>query len=146
MTALTFEQDPVDLAVKDLLETITNLTIFTDGVVTDADNNAKTIGAPLPYVVLGLSMPFSTTRLVGGVGGWVTQFMLRYVHAYGDGCKNVAEAMRDFLDGTQITAAGRDYRIRLADPSAALTIQEDQTWTRPGGGPLFSATDRFSVI
>lgn len=146
MTSLTFDQDPIDLAVKTLLESIDNLTIFVDGAVSDVDNNAKTVGAPLPYAVLGLAMPFDTNLRVSGRGSSVSQFTLQTVHRYNDGCKDVARAVRGFLDGQPVTAGGREYWVRLADPTAPITVLRDDTWARPDGSPLFYTSDRYSVL
>lgn len=145
MTALTFNQDAVRLATDAVLESLSNIQVYY-GSVTDADNNAKTIGAPLPYLLRGLVMPFDTNLRVGGRGSVVHQFTLQYVHSNDGACLDVAGTVRAFLEGQPVSADGREYRIRLADPIAPITVLRDETWTRPDGGPLFYASDRYNVL
>lgn len=141
MTALSFELDPTDAAVVALLRSPGNLGVHV-GSVTDSDDDAKTISAPLPYALFTSLLPFGTSPRIGGTRANTTEFTVSYVNATTDGCKAVAVAVRGLLDGHELPGLGR---IRLMDRDEPVIVRRDPTWTRPGGGPLFFAVDRYFV-
>lgn len=145
MTTLTYPLDETDAAVKTLLESIDNLTVFF-GAVSDADSSTKTIGAPLPYVRRVLGSDFDPNPRLGGHGGWITRFRIEHVHGYDDACKAVQSAVRGLLDGAPVVVGGRTRHIRLYDVGQSSNLEPDQTWTRPGGGPLYSTWDTYDVL
>jgi hypothetical protein len=147
VTALSFDLDPVDTAVTTLLRSPGNLNVHV-GNVTDSDGDAKTISAPLPYVLYSSSLPFGPLARLGGSQPDVTSFTVSYVHSTLEGCKAVALAVRRLLDGAELSVAGKPARIRLSadDRHGGVSVGRDQVWTRPGGLPLFYAMDRWNVL
>lgn len=146
MTTLSYLPDPAHLALKGLLEPITNLGLYVSGDVTDTDGDAKTIGAPLPYVVYAVTAPYSTSRRVGGWAGRDWDFVLTYVHGSDLGVKSVIAAVRGLLDGATLTIDGRERRIRRQYPEDPVTVEHDRVWSRPGGGSLYTADERWRIV
>lgn len=147
MTALSFDLDPTDVAVIALLHSPGNLSVQV-GTVADSDAVAQTIGTPLPYVLYSSTLPYQPgpQRLGRAFAPDVTNFTLTTVHSSLDGCKAVAAAVRGLLAGSPVSVDGSTRRIWLADPEEPVTVTKDQTWTRPDGGPLFFALDRYHVV
>jgi hypothetical protein len=141
VTALAFTLDPTDAAVVALLRSPGNLRVQI-GSVTDSDASTKTISATLPYVLFTSELPFGTSPRIGGNRANTTDFRVSYVNATADGCKAVAVAVRGLLDGAELAGIGR---IRLRDRDEPMAVERDETWTRPGGGPLFFANDRYFI-
>lgn len=141
MSALLFSLDPTDAAVVALLRSPRNFDVHV-GSVGDSDSDAKVISAALPYVLFGSSLPFGTSPRIAANRANTTEFTATYVNATSDGCKAVAVAVRGLLDGQSLDGVGR-IRLRNRDEPAHVGL--DQTWTRPNGGPLFFAVDRYFV-
>lgn len=144
MTALTFALDPVDVAVLDLLRAPGNLSVHV-GSVGDSDDNAKTVSAPLPYLLYGSTVGAGASERLAGWQGRVVTFTTTYTNSTLDGCKAVALAVRGYLDGSPVTIAGVGRRIHLSDPTQPVYVERDQVWRRPDGSPLFFAVDRWLV-
>lgn len=143
---LEFDLDPVDAAIVQLLEGAAPGTLDVHvGAVGDSDANAKTISAPLPYVLYSSALPYQPNRRIGGWRPDTTDFTVTAVHESLEGAKAVAAAVRGLLQGHQVVVDGRAQRIRLRDPDRPVDVANDQVWSRPGGAPLFFAVDRYFV-
>jgi hypothetical protein len=146
VTALSFDLDPVDVAVLALLRSPGNLSVQV-GSPTDSDASTKTIGATLPYVLYASTLPWGSGPVrPGGLRPDATDFTATSVHSSFQGAKSVAVALRGLLDGHALDVAGIVRTIRLSDPESAVIVTRDPEWTRPDGGPLFYAVDRFHIF
>lgn len=145
MTALTFDLDPTDEAVLSLLTGVENLPVHI-GSVGDSDDNAKTVSAPLPYLLYGSTLGRGVNPRLTGARSQVGEFTATYVHNSLRGAKAVAVAVRDLLSGATVTIDGKPRRVRLDQPDIPVYVERDQIWTRPGGLPLFFAVDRWYVL
>lgn len=125
--------------VLGLLSAVPSLNVH-DGAV-DADEAAKVITVPLPYAIVffGAGYPNPNERLgaprpkavvtftVGNVGGTVQQALW------------VAEKTRAALDRVRVLGG----LVRLVD--SEREARRDDTYSRPGGDPLFYLGDRYEV-
>lgn len=145
MTTLNFE-DPagtVAAAVIARLKLPTNLNVHV-GEVSDSDDTAKTVSAPLPYVRINAGLGFKPHERSGGRAGHALRFTIAYVGASEASTRATAHAVRAWMTGT-VEADGRTYHIR-PDESEETVITVDPTWTRPGGAPLFYGIDDYLVV
>lgn len=144
MTTIDFLQDPADTAVISLLESVENLHVHV-GHVTDSDGDAKTISAPLPYVLYMFSMDYATTRRVGGWAGKAKDFAVNFVGGNPASAEAVGRGVRDFLLAQTVVIDGKAHRIHQWNRDDPIMVREDPTWTRPGGGSLHYGRLEFYV-
>ena len=133
-----------DNAILAVLNAVPNLTVY-DGDVTDSDGNAKTISAPLPYVVFysGAGDDEIGDSLAGSVGAHLNGFQITYVGATREQAQSVGDRARDALNRRFIAMPVGQRFVRRSDDSQP--VRRDDVWTRPDGGPLFYGADRFTV-
>ncbi|WP_426243689.1 hypothetical protein [Nocardioides sp. LHG3406-4] len=114
-----------------------------DGHVMDSDNVAKTISAPLPYVVF-FSTPGAPTgrRRMSGSAGRGQEFMVNAVGETREQASLTGDIAEAALDGKRIPLGQRQY-LHRADEDAF--VRRDDTWTRPDGGPLFTDSRRYAI-
>lgn len=143
MTALSFELDPLAAAVVARLQEPTNLNVHV-GHVTDTDEQAKTISAPLPYVRINAGVGFKPSLRAGGRAGAALRFTIAYVGATEEQARAVTKAVRVWMSGT-VMADGREYHVRV-DESEETLITVDPEWNRPGGQPLYYGIDDYVVV
>lgn len=139
----------VDEAVLELLRAIATdaapLAVY-DGDVTDADQDAKTISAPLPYVVFYTTPGYPITPRMSGRRGRAVVFTVNSVGLSRSQAKWAGDQAEAALDGKRIVLDHRGALprlIRRTDDNAFL--RRDDTWTRPGGKPLFTDSRRFHI-
>lgn len=127
---------PLHLFVKG--ESPSPNTVF-DGYV-DADETAKVISVPLPYVVFYSTPGYDNDeRQSGEVAGRVVQFQITGVGMDRNQAKWVLEKARDALSRKRL-----NDNLIIRDPEN-LHVRRDDTYTRPGGEPLFYGVDRYAV-
>lgn len=143
MTTLTFPLDPLAAAVVARLKTPTNLNVHV-GRVTDSDDSAKTISAPLPYVRINAGVGFNTSERLGGRGGGALRFTIGISGITEDQTRAVARAVRGWMNGATLTVDGKTRRVWLDDLEETF-IRVDEVWSRPDGGPIYYGLDRYFV-
>jgi hypothetical protein len=131
----------VDAAVLALLRS-TVLHVY-DGYVTDSDDSAKTISAPLPYVVFYPTPGRPVNSRASGTSGREYEFQVSYVGMTREQAVWAQERAEAALDGVSITVAGKPRQITRTPDNQF--VGRDDTWTRPDGGPLFYGALRFTV-
>lgn len=133
-----------DAAILSALQAVPNLRVF-DGYVTDSDESAKTISAPLPYVVFyGFAdddAPGDT--LARSLGAHLVEFQITYVGATREQARLVGERALGALNRKWLTLPAGLRLVCRTD--SGLGVRRDDVWTRPGGGPLFVGEDRYRV-
>lgn len=133
-----------DAAILTVLRAVPNLRVF-DGYVTDSDESAKTISAPLPYVVY---YTLDDDESVGDslnatLGARLHRFQVTYVGETAEQARMVRDRQRTALNRVRVTMPAGDRLVRRDEDS--LSIQRDDVWSRPDGGPLFYGADRYVV-
>lgn len=131
-----------DDALLALLRTDPVLNVH-DGYV-DADETQKIITVPLPYVVFfsGLGDDIDE-RLGGRVGGSAIPFQTTYVGGTPEQARWAGQKARAAVSRKRVVLSGRESGlIRLVVSSL---IRREDTYTRPGGGPLFFGVDQYEV-
>lgn len=116
---------------------------YYDGWVTDSDESAKTISAPLPYAVYYSTPGRPVNGRPGGRSGREYEFQVSYVGMTREQAVWAQEKIEATLDGVSITVAGRSRTIARTPDNQF--IGRDDTWTRPDGRPLFYGALRFTV-
>lgn len=106
----------------------------------DADEAAKEITVPLPYLVYWTTPGYDNdARYDGRAGGRVLEFQLTGVGKTDEQAKAVLDKARALINRKRIG-------IGLCKRDVAnQTIRRDDVYTRPGGGPLFYGVDRYSL-
>lgn len=134
-----------DAAVLAVLEAIPNLTVY-DSNVTDSDPAAKVITAALPYVVFwgGYDDDAPGDSLAGTSGAHMTDFRITFVGETRHQAKLTGERAKAALNRVFVTFPTGPRFVRCADNSGGVV--RDDTWTRPGGAPLFSGVDQYEVL
>jgi len=119
-------------------------TALYDGRVEDADDKAMTIGAPLPYMVFHTTPGRPVRPRVGRSSTVRTvEFQINAVGEDRRQAKWAAELAESILDGaTVIEAAGARPRRITRTPDSPY-VAKDETWTRPGGRPLYLVATRY---
>jgi len=132
-----------DDALLALLRTDPVLNVH-DGYV-DTDESQKVISVPLPYAVFfsGLGDDIDE-RLGGRVGGSAIPFQTTYVGGTREQARWAGQKARDAISRKRVTVGGRESGLIRLDASQKI-VRED-TYTRPGGGPLFYGVDQWEVI
>ncbi|HET6916592.1 MAG TPA: hypothetical protein VFH56_10935 [Acidimicrobiales bacterium] len=144
MTIVQIPPELVSAAIKADLDTISNFGVHF-GTVGDSDSNAKTIGAPLPYILVHMGTSFPDSPRMAGRSGKALTMRVEHVAATEDMARSVVLGTRGFLHRRVVTADdGTAWRI-WCDDSADVPVEVDQTWTKPDGGPLFSGIDTYTV-
>lgn len=117
-----------------------------DGHVTDSDGVTMTISAPLPYVVFwgGYDDDAPGDSLAGTSGAHLTDFRITAVGDSREQAKLAAERAKAALNRVRVTFSAGSRFVRCTDNSGGVT--RDDTWTRPGGAPLFSGIDQYEVL
>lgn len=110
-----------------------------DGYV-DADETAKIISVSLPYVVFYSTPGYDRDERAGGqVGGRVLEFTITGVGMNRDQAKRVLDNARDMLSRKRLNT---NLIIRQPDNQP---VRREDTYTRPGGRPLFYGIDKYAV-
>lgn len=134
-----------DAAVLALLRAVAGLNVH-DGYVTDSDENEHTISAPLPYVVLYSMSPVpegESRSLVGSAGADELEWQISGVGSTREQAKWALAKARAALADKRLTALPQKPVVRQTDDR--FMVRRDDTWTRPGGGPLFFGADRYAA-
>jgi hypothetical protein len=106
----------------------------------DADEDAKVIAVPLPYLVHWTSPGYDNdARFDGRANGRVLEFQLTGVGETAEQAKAVLDRARALINRKRI---GIGLCRRDADNPI---IRREDTYTRPGGRPLFYGIDRYSL-
>lgn len=144
MTIVQIPPELVSAAIKADLQTISNFGVHF-GTVEDSDGDAKTIGAPLPYICAHMGTSFPDSPRMAGRSGKALTMRVEHVAATEDMARSVVIGTRGFLHRRVVTSSdGLNWRLWL-DDGADVPIEPDQTWTRPDGGPLFYGIDTYTV-
>lgn len=116
-----------------------------DGDVADSDPDKNTITAALPYVMfIGFPDRDQADSLEGPAGAQLVAFQLTAVGRTQEQAKRAGELARGLVNRRHITLPAGERFVRRDD--VALPVGKDPIWTRPDGGPLFFAVDRFTVL
>lgn len=118
-----------------------------DGHVTASDPTSKVISADLPYVVF-YAMPDDATpgdTLAGTSTSHLTQFQLTFVGETREQAMLAGERARTPLDRKRVTFPSGARFVRCRSEESQF-VRRDDTWTRPGGEPLFFGVDRYAVL
>lgn len=134
-----------DAVVLTLLRAIPNANVW-DGHVADSDPTDMVISADLPYVVFwgGYDDATPGDSLAGSSGAHLSDFRLTFVGGTREQAKLLGEACRGVLDRKRVTFAAGSRLVRCVDAGGYVT--RDDTWTRPGGAPLFSGIDQYEAL
>lgn len=134
-----------DAAVLAVLNAIANLDVW-DGHVDDSNPDTMVISADLPYVVFwgGYDDDAPGDSLAGTSGAHLTDFRITAVGETREQAKWAAEQARAALNRKRVTFPAGSRFVRCTDNSGYVT--RDDTWTRPGGAPLFSGIDQYEVL
>ena len=121
-----------------LLEAVPNLNVY-DGYV-DADESAKVISVPMPYVVFYSSPGYDNdVRQSGQVAGRVLGFQITAVGVDRRQAKWALDKARTALSRKRLNG----NLIKRADDNQH--VRRDDDYTRPGGLPIFYGVDKYSV-
>jgi hypothetical protein len=118
-----------------------------DSDVPDSNPDTKVIAAALPYVVFYALMddPAPGDSLAGTSGAYLTGFQLTGVGETREQAKRALEPAQAPLDPKQVVFPGdRSRFVKRTDVNQF--VRRDDTWTRPGGAPLFFGVDRYAVV
>lgn len=135
-----------DTVVLALLRALSPGVDVYDSHVTDSDGVTMTVSAPLPYVVFwgGYDESSHGDSLAGTSGAYLTEFRITAVGESREQAKLVGERVKAALNRVRVTFAAGSRFVRCTDNSGGVT--RDDTWTRPGGAPLFSGVDQYEVL
>lgn len=133
-----------DAVVLTVLDAVTNLNVH-DSDVPDSDPATNVISAALPYVVFYAlnDNPSAGDSLSGASGAYLTGFQITFVGDSREQAKRVGERAKAVLDRKFLTFPAGQRFVRLTDDNQF--VRRDDTWSRPGGAPLFFGVDRYSV-
>lgn len=133
-----------DNVVLDVLRAVPNLRVH-DGDVPDSDPDSKVIRATLPYVVFhgGSDSDEPGDTLAGTSGAYLTDFRLTFVGETREQAKLVGERAKAVINRQFLTFSRGPRFVRRVDNSQ--DVRRDDTWTRPGGAPLFYGSDQYAV-
>lgn len=139
---MTSADDAVVLAT---LDAVPNLNVY-DGHVTDSDPSTMIVTAALPYVVLYRFGDDAEPgdSLAGTSGAHLSRFQVTAVGETAEQARWAAEKARTVLDRVRLTFPSGSRFVR--HDGTSLAVVRDDTWTRPGGKPLFSGVDRYAVL
>lgn len=117
-----------------------------DSDVKDSDPTDNIITATLPYVVFYATGDDATPgdSMAGTSGAYMTEFQITYVGDSREQAKRAGERARAALDRKRIAFAAGSRFVRRTDDNQY--VRRDDTWTRPGGEPLFFGVDRYAVL
>lgn len=138
----------VDDLVLDLLRAIATVEAplgVHDSHVADSDDSEKTISAPLPYLVFFTTPGYPINPRMSGRRGRAVEFTINAVGISRSQAKWAGDRAEAVLDRKRLVLIeGRPGRLlRRTDDNAYL--RRDDTWTRPGGKPLFTDTRRYHI-
>lgn len=123
---------------------IGDLTALYDGRVEDADEKAMTIGAPLPYLVFHTTPGRPVRPRVGRASTMRTvEFQISAVGEDRQQAKWAAELAETVLDGQTVLEAVGARPRRISRTADSPYVTKDETWTRPGGRPLYLVATRY---
>lgn len=134
-----------DNTVLALLRALSPALNVHDGHVEPSDPTSNVISAPLPYVVFwgGYDTASLGDSLAGSSGARLTDFRLTYVGETREQAMLAGERAKAALDRKFVAfTSGRRF-VRCTDNSGYVT--RDDTWTRPGGAPLFTGIDQYEI-
>lgn len=116
-----------------------------DGNVEDSNPNDKVITADLPYVVFygGSDDDSLGDSLAGTSGSYLTEFRLNFVGSTREQAKLAGERAAAAINRKFLTFGRGPRFVRRTDNSQ--DVRRDDTWTRPGGKPLFYGSDQYAV-
>lgn len=134
-----------DTTVLALLNAIPNLNVW-DGHVEDSDADLKVISADLPYVVFwgGYDDDVPGDSLAGTSGAHLTDWRITGVGSTREQARWAMEQAKTALNRKRVTFTAGSRFVRCTSNSGGVT--RDDTWTRPGGAPLFSGIDQYEVL
>lgn len=134
-----------DATVLTLLRALNPSLRVHDGDVPDSDPSTKVISAALPYVVFYAmtDVPEPGDSLAGTSGAYLTEFQLTGVGDSREQAKLALERAKAALDRKRVTFPSGSRFVRRTDDNQ--WVRRDDTWTRPGGKPLFFGVDRYAV-
>lgn len=145
-----------DAAVLAVLDAVSGITLFVDststptanlwdGHVRDSDAAAMTVSARLPYLVFYAmtDAPAVGDSLAGTSAAYLTEFQLTGVGDSREQAKFLLEKAKAALDRKRLTFPSGPRFVRRTDDNQ--WVRRDDTWTRPGGKPLFFGVDRYAV-
>src|SRR5690349_18558244 len=134
-----------DATVLTALDAVPNLNVH-DGYVADSDPDDQIITADLPYVVVYRFGDDAEPgdAMSGTSGAHLSRFQVTAVGETPEQARWAAEKARAVLDRKHLTFAAGSRLVR--HDGTSLAVVRDDTWTRPGGLPLFSGVDRYAVL
>jgi hypothetical protein len=134
-----------DTVVLNALGAVPNLNVW-DGYVSDSDPDDQIITAALPYVVLYRFGDDAEPGdgMSGTSGAHLSRFQVTAVGETAEQARWAAEKARTVLDRKHLNFPAGSRLVR--HDGTSLAVVRDDTWTRPGGKPLFSGVDRYAVL
>lgn len=116
-----------------------------DGHVTDSDAAEKTVSAPLPYLVY-FTTPGAPVRARAGRSSTMrtVEFQITGVGDARWQASWAGDLAERLLDARVVTPAG-DRPRRITRTRDNTYMGRDDTWTRPGGEPLFIDVRRYQA-
>jgi len=135
-----------DDAILTLLRVLNPPLNVHDSDVLDSDPDTKVVAATLPYVVFYALMddPAAGDSLAGTSGAYLTGFQLTGVGETRAQAKWALERAKAALDRKRVVFPAGARFVRRTDVNQY--VRRDDTWTRPGGAPLFFGVDRYAVV
>lgn len=108
----------------------------------DADETAKVIIVPMPYLVYGTTTPRDNdARYSGHVAGEIHEFWLMGVGETPEQAKVPLTKARQAINRKRL-AVGRGL---IHKDTANQPVTKDPDYNRPGGEPIFYGVDRYAV-
>ena len=134
-----------DATVLAVLAALTPAMRVYDGDVPDSNADTKVISATLPYLVFYAmtDAPATGDSLAGTSGAYLTEFQLTGVGDSREQAKFILERAKAALDRTRVVFPSGSRFVRRTDDNQ--WVRRDDTWTRPGGKPLFFGVDRYAA-
>lgn len=127
-----------DSQVLALLRAVPNLRVH-DGQV-EADDDAKVISTPMPYIVFWSNAPRDLSdRFCGIVAAEATDFRITGVGETRESAKWALDRAHRALSRKRLDR----YLIRRYDNSEP--VRRDDEYTRPGGEPIFYGSAQYGV-
>lgn len=131
----------VAAAALGVLRSVSGLNVY-DGYVADSDENAKTISAPLPYVIVFFTPGEPISQRGGSNGRRGVEFQVTGVGETREQASWVAQKAEDALVASPVDIGGGLFR-RIRRTRGSQYVGRDDTWNRPDGGPLFNDARRY---
>jgi hypothetical protein len=138
--------DADDKVILTVLRNLENPLTVHDGDVPDSNPDTRVVSADLPYIVAYFLMddPAPGDSLGGTSGAYLSGFQLTGVGETREQAKRALERAKAALDRKHVTFPAGKRFVRRTDDNQH--VRRDDTWTRPGGKPLFFGVDRYAVL